>query len=256
VIPVANARMYSVARAAAAGWRSLLAHVAAEAGIEMAVLDHPPPAGLPELWARPDLGAVFMCGWPFALEGGIRPIIAAPVPAARWSEGKPIYRAEFVVSAGSPYRTIDDVLGRRFAYNAEHSHSGWNMPFAHLAALGAPPFAACVGPFVTHQRSIRAVAEGEADVASVDSYVLDLLRLHDPALAAAVRVVEATTASPIPPLVGGALEPGAEQRLRTALLGLHESVPGLLAPLALRRFVAVSASDYTRTLQPGADQAA
>ena len=56
-----------------------------------------------------------MCGWPFALEGGIRPIIAAPVPAARWSEGKPIYRAEFVVSAGSPYRTIDDVLGRRFA---------------------------------------------------------------------------------------------------------------------------------------------
>ena len=65
----------------------------------MAVLDHPPPSRAAGALARPDLGAVFMCGWPFALEGGIRPIIAAPVPAARWSEGKPIYRAEFVVSA-------------------------------------------------------------------------------------------------------------------------------------------------------------
>jgi ABC-type phosphate/phosphonate transport system substrate-binding protein len=251
VTPVANARMYSVAPAAAAAWRILLADAIARAGVDMQVIDHPPPAGLPELWSRPDLGAVFMCGWPFVGEGAVRPIVAAPIPDADWSEGRPIYRAEFVVAARSPFHAIEDVLGRRFAYNARHSHSGWNLPRAHLASIGAPPFASLAGPFVTHQRAIAAVAGGEADVASIDSYVLDLLRRHDPALAATIRVIAVTPESPIPLFVGAhpdhgdPLGPLARGKFQAALM---DTAPDTLATLGLRGFAIVDANTYAETL--------
>jgi ABC-type phosphate/phosphonate transport system substrate-binding protein len=229
----------------------LLNDAIARAGIAMEVVDHPAPAALPDLWSRPDLGAAFMCGWPFAQEGGVRPLIAAPVPAAGWSDGRPVYRAAFIVAADSPYRSLADVMGRRFAFNARHSHSGWNLPLAHLASLGAPRFAALVGPFVTHQRAITALADGAADVASIDSHVLDLLRLHDPARAALVRVVDVTAESPIPPLVGAhpmhgdPLGEAARARLRAAL----GTVPAdILAPLGLRGFASVSPEIYAVTL--------
>jgi ABC-type phosphate/phosphonate transport system substrate-binding protein len=254
--PIANARMYSVAPGAARAWRALLSEVIARADVTMTVIDHPPPAGLPELWARPDLGCAFMCGWPFAREGRVRPIIAAPVPAASWSGGRAIYRAEFVVASEESHVMLGDVLARRFAFNARHSHSGWNLPCAHLATIGAPPFAELVGPFVTHQQSIAAVADGTADVACIDSYVLDLLRLHDPALAARVRVVAATAESPIPLLVGAhrthgdLLGDAARERVREALLGLAADTGGrtLLAAVALRGFATVEAPDYDVTL--------
>ncbi len=256
-MPIANARMYSVAPAAGAAWRRLLDHAVARAGITMAVVDHPPPAGLPELWARPDLGCVFMCGWPFAQEGGVRPIVAAPVPSAEWSAGRPVYRAEFVVAARSPFWTLDDVLGRRFAFNARHSHSGWNLPLAHLARIGAPPFAALVGPFVTHQASIAAVVAGEADVACIDSLVLGLLRLHDTGLAAAVRVVGATHESPIPLFVGAdprhgdPLMAADRDSLRRTLVALDGDATGrdLLEAVALMGFATVEPGDYAVTLE-------
>lgn len=249
--PVANARMYAVAPGADAAWRALFAHVMRVSGVQLRMLDHPPPSSLPELWARPDLGATFMCGWPFAREGATRPIVAAPVPLGA---GRPVYRAEFVVAASAPYRRLDEAFGRRFAFNATHSHSGWNLPLAHLHRSGAPPFRALVGPFVTHQRSLEAVAEGRADIAAVDSWVLQLLRLHDPARAARLRVIAGTESSPIPLLVGGALDPAAHARLAAAFIATGD--PALLRPLALERFTAVAAADYAATLAAEADAAA
>ncbi len=257
MIAVANARMYAVAPTAAAAWRGLLQYAISAADVTMSVVDHPPPAGLPELWARPDLGCVFMCGWPFAQEGGVRPLIAAPVPQAAWSAGAAIYRSDFVVAMDSPFENLPDVLGRRFAFNSRGSHSGWNLPCVHLSAPGAGAFSALIGPFVTHQRAIAAVAEGEADVAAIDSFVLDLLRLHDPGLAARVRVVASTAASPIPLLVGADPRFGdplgevARARLRAVLLGMHEDATGrrFLRELALLRFAQVAAADYDVTLR-------
>jgi ABC-type phosphate/phosphonate transport system substrate-binding protein len=248
--------MYSVAASAGAAWRRLFEHAIEIADVAMEVIDHPPPAGLLDLWARADLGCVFMCGWPFAREFCSRPIVAAPIPSASWSGGRPVYRGEFVVATHSPYRLLDGVFGKRFAYNARHSHSGWNLPLAHLAAVGAPPFSALVGPFVTHQRAIAAVAAGEADVACVDSFVLDLLRLHDAPLAGGVRVVGCTAESPIPLLVGAdprhgdPLGPAARARMCSALvrLGKDPGTRALMDALALRGFVEVDPAAYSVTL--------
>ena len=62
----ANARMYSVTPAVKAAWQELFAWVAKESGVPLAYLDHAAPAPLEDLWTRGDLGAAFMCGFPFA----------------------------------------------------------------------------------------------------------------------------------------------------------------------------------------------
>ncbi len=251
---VASARMYAVAPGAAAAWRALLAAVGARAGMALDVIDHAYPAPLAELWGRADLGCAFMCGWPLAREGGARPVIAAPVPAAAWSQGQALYRSDFVVAAESPLRSLEDSFGGRFAFNALSSHSGANLPRAHLAAWAAraPLYAGLVGPLTTPRRCIEAVVAGQAEITAVDSYALDLLRRHDPDLVGQIRVIGATQASPIPPLVGSAgLAERDRTALRGALLGLHADAAGraLLGALGLLRFGTAKRATYDSTLR-------
>ena len=54
---IASARMYS--------W--LLAWVGKTARVDLTIMDQSDPTPLDELWAREDMGCVFMCGYPWAL---------------------------------------------------------------------------------------------------------------------------------------------------------------------------------------------
>ncbi len=184
---IANARMYSVAPKPAVAWRDLLNWVIARAGVDVTVIDHGYPTPINDLWARGDLGCVFMCGWPYA-ERAPRPrILAAPVPSPARYGGQPVYFSDLVVRADSPYRTIEDTFGTRVAYTVEDSHSGYNALRHHLLAYrtAARPtlYAERVGPLVTPKRILDAVREGKAEIGPVDSYAHDLLRQHDPAVA-------------------------------------------------------------------------
>ena len=247
---VASTRMYNVAEGATAAWHLLLDRVIADAGVPMQVVDHPHPATLSDLWGRNDLGCAFMCGWPLAQERGQRPVIAAPIP---FGSATARYHSVFVVNAASPFRTVEETFGSRFGYNAKGSHSGWNMPQAHLARLGAS-FSSEVGPFGPHQRTVSAVVDGQADVAAIDSLVWSLLERHDPALTAALRVVGRTPDQPSPPLVGSAaLGPDEAERLRAALTGLAGNPAGraLLAGVCLSGFAPARIDDYGETLAVG-----
>lgn len=255
---IGNARMYSVAQGATAAWRALLARVAADADVALDILDYPYPASLQALWERPDLGCVFMCGWPYAKEAHLaaappRPVLAAPVPLAAWSAGQPVYRAEFLVRADASAARLEDMFGTRYAFTARNSHSGYNAPRRMLAehAARAPLFAAVVGPVGTPRRAVEAVLDGAADITAGDSYVFDLLRRHEPAMMAGTRILAATPPSPIPPFVGapGLKAPEAE-RLRAALLALEHDAAGraLLHDVCAARFVTMAPAVYDATL--------
>lgn len=248
---IANARMYSVSPAAAAAWRRLLAHVIASSGVAMEIIDHAYPAPLADLWARPDLGCALMCGWPFVREGAVKTLLAAPVPAADWAGGQPVYRSDFIVARDSPLQRLEDTFGHRFAFNAEESHSGYNAPRVHLAAYAsrAPLFREVVGPLVTHTRVVEAVAAGVAEVAAIDSLSLELMRRHAAELANRVRVIEATAPSPIPAFVASGLSAEEAARVREALHGLRASERGreLLRDVCLIGFATVDTMRYAAT---------
>ena len=248
---IANARMYSVSASAAAAWRRLLGRVIADAGVAMDIIDHASPATLNDLWARPALGGALRCGWPVLRAGGVTALLAAPVPAAEWAGGQPVYRSDFIVARASSFRRLEDTFGGRFAFNTEESHSGYNAPRAHLAqfAARAPLFRERVGPLVTYQRVVAALAEGAAEVAAIDSFSLEMMRRHAPDLAAAVRVIDATAPSPIPVFVASGLGADDAARVRMALLTMDTHAEGreLLRDVCLARFVATDPERYRAT---------
>lgn len=248
-----NARMYAVAPGAAAAWARLLGEVAAEANIALEPLDHPYPKPLEDMWARPDLGMVFMCGLPWAMAatpGGLgipaQPVpLAAPIPARF---GAPVYASDFVVRADSPYRTLEDTFGTRIGWTVHHSQSGLNAPRHHLLRYRTPErprlYRESVGPLISAMTIISHVLEGRIEVGPLDAYVHELLKLHAPERAAQLRTVATTATAPIPFLVASAdTPPEAVDRLRAALLRV-----GPRPELALLGFAAPDLPAYAATL--------
>lgn len=91
-----------------------------------------------------------------------------------------------------------------------------------------------------HDRSIRAVADGVADGAAVDSLVLETVLEEEPGIVERVRVVHTSPAFGNPPVVvHPAMDPALRGRLRDVLLSLHKSEegPGALRELDIERFV-------------------
>jgi ABC-type phosphate/phosphonate transport system substrate-binding protein len=218
---IANARMYAVTPEVEAAWRNLLAHVAAEAEVPLRYEPYPAPQPLEHLWRRPDLGAVFMCGYPIALRiAEVRPI-AAPIPSLPWAEGRAVYRSDLIVRADSPYRTLEDTFGARIGWTVAHSHSGFNAPRHHLLphfrARGSPLYAESRGDLITARAILDAVLDGRVDVGPLDAYWHALIVRHRPDLIAGIRVLESTALAPIPALIAApGLPPDSLARLRAA----------------------------------------
>jgi ABC-type phosphate/phosphonate transport system substrate-binding protein len=251
---VANARMYAVTPAVKAAWRHLFDWAAKESGVPLSYIDHAAPAPLEALWQRGDLGAAFMCGFPFA-SAAVRPLVlAAPIPSPPRYGGKPCYCTDLVVRADSAFVQLSDTFGGRIGWTVEHSQSGYQAVRHHLAALRAARFAQRIGPLVTPRRVIDALLRDEIDVGPLDSYVHDLLKRHEPETASKLRVVESTVMTPVPLLVASpGVADDAITRLRHALLSCH-SAPELattLDTLLLARFVAVDPADYDVLLDRG-----
>ena len=252
---IANARMYAVSPEAEAAWQALLARIAEAAGVAFAYTPYPAPLPLEELWRRDDLGCVFMCGYPIAL--GIAEVtpIAAPVPAADWAQGLPVYRSDLIVRADSPYRTLADTFGGRVGWTVEHSHSGFNALRHHLLRYrhgGKPVYREVVGNLVTARRILDAVLDGSIDVGPLDAYWHMLIARYRPELTAGIRVIESTDTAPMPAFVASpGLSADAVARLRGAFAAAHTQdwFPPLAAGLRLSRFAAMTHADYASTMR-------
>ena len=248
---IANARMYSIDAATAAAWRDLLEWVSRRSGVDLDIIDYPAPQPLPTLWARPDLGCAFMCGYPFATAAPRPTLLAAPVPSPAPYGGRAVYWTDLVVASDAPIADLHDAFGKRIAWTTEDSQSGWHAPRLLLAPHAERPgtvlFSEAIGPLITPRNIALAVADGRADLGPLDSYAHDLLRRHDPALARRLRVIARTPATPVSPLVGApAMDAGEAQRLRDALfaVGHASELASTREALLLSGFSAVTASAY------------
>lgn len=248
---IAAFRMYEVAPAAARAWRALFGRVFAELGLAIDIVEHRGPAPIAELWARPDLGCAFMCGWPFVRSERAMVPIAAPVPSPPRYAGLARYCSEFLVREADGYATLEDTFGARFGWMAANSQSGFNAPRAFLARFATPArpalYREVVGPLGTPAAALDALREGGVDVVALDGFWLDLCRRHAPGRVAGLRCVATTPWTPIPLLVAS---PDADragiERLRARLISLHEDAAytPLLAEVLLARFAPPDPASY------------
>ena len=251
-----NARMYAVTPAVEAAWRALLEHITREAEVALDYLPYPAPQPLETLWSRPDLGAVFMCGYPIALK--LAPVvpIAAPIPRVNWAEGRAVYRTDLIVREDAAYRTLEDTFGGRAGWTVEHSHSGFNALRHHLLAYRTSQrptlYREMVGNLVTARNVLDSVRAGRIDVGPLDAYWHLLIARHAPELTRGVRVLTSTEVAPMPAFVAAAGTPAEViRRLRGAFLAARGQswFDPLAELLLLEGFAEVSEESYAPLLR-------
>jgi len=247
---IACTRMYDVTPQVRGRWHALLKVAAKRAQIPIECIDHAAPESLADLWAREDLAAVFMCGYPLATQyAHVRPL-AAPITAIAGGDCAS-YRSVWLVRAASAFDTLASTFGHRAGWTVEHSYSGFIAPrlalLAHATAMRQQLYREWIGPLGHPRGALAALADARIDVTAIDAYWWYLLQTHDATLAAQFRALGTTPDAPMPPLVCAASFPEeSARRLVSALLALPEEPEAKphLDMLGIRRFAAVTREEY------------
>jgi ABC-type phosphate/phosphonate transport system substrate-binding protein len=178
-----------------------------------------------------------MCGLPQSLASPRPALVAAPVPSPAAYGGRACYWTDLVVRADSGFATLEQTFGHRLALTTPESQSGYAAPLYELMKNGSarPLYREVVAPVFTPMGALRAVIDGHADVAPLDSYALALMRRHAPDLVAQVRVVASTEPTAIPALVASG---EASPAIVAAFLGAGREAGSLalMESLLLERF--------------------
>jgi ABC-type phosphate/phosphonate transport system substrate-binding protein len=253
---IANARMYAVTPEAEAAWASLIAHVAEEAGASFAYTPYPAPQPLEHLWRRPDLGCVFMCGYPIALRIAQVTPLAAPIPDASWAKGRAVYRSDLIVRKNAPWQTLEETFDGRVGWTVDHSHSGFNALRHHLLPYRTTTrpqvYREAAGNLVTARRILDEVLAGGIDIGPLDGYWHMLIARWKPELTAGIRVLASTEVAPMPAFVTAKdADPDLVRRLRAAFAAAATRpwFGPIAEQLLITGFEPMDHADYALTLK-------
>ena len=193
-----------------------------------------------------EIDAAFVCSGPYVEDKerfGLQ-LLAMPLV-----KGKPLYHAYIIVPVGSPARKLEDLRGKSFAFTDPKSNTGKLVPTYMLSKINETPqhFFGKTAFTYGHDKSIRAVAEGVVDAASVDSLIWEYTALKNPELTAKTRILLRSEPYGIPPFV---VRPGLDEeikkRLKEILLQAADDEEGrrILKGMMIDNFVAGDDRNY------------
>jgi phosphonate transport system substrate-binding protein len=162
----------------------------------------------------------FICSPPVIWLGAALEAIAAPVLTDPRFGGEPLYASEVIVSRDSPFQSLEDLRGARWAVNEPSSWSGY---WVTLQRVRSWDFFGEVVESGFHERALRMVVEGKVDGSAIDCHVLGVVLKSDPGLAARLRVVDTLGPAPSQPVVVRAgLDAEVKAQIRERLLALND----------------------------------
>jgi ABC-type phosphate/phosphonate transport system substrate-binding protein len=232
-------------------WASISARLA-DAGVQapLSLTRDGDPA---ELWGSPGLIFGQTCGYPYvtALKDTVA-LVAAPEYSFAGCEGAS-HRSFLIRRANDPRRTLGEFRGGVAALNAHDSNTGMNLFRATIAPIaGGKTFFSSIAVTGSHEASVAAVVDGQADLASIDCVTFALLRRGRPELAKCVAVVTESPPSPnLPFIASGSLPPWTIAAVREALFATLDdpTLAEARATLGLRSARAANAADYDRVME-------
>lgn len=214
-----------------------------------------------ERYRQLEAGAIQMawiCGAPYvrrmdAAAPNIE-LLAAPVWRPARYQNLPIYFSDVVVHRDSAFQRFADLRGSTWVYNEPGSLSGYAVMRYHLAQLGLR--ADFFGKMIesgAHQQSLQMIVQQQADVAALDSTVLEQVLRTQPELAAPIRIIDVIGPNPSPPwVITRTLPAEIRAAIRTGLTRMHEETAGraILEQGSIVRFMPVVDASYNpvRTL--------
>jgi ABC-type phosphate/phosphonate transport system substrate-binding protein len=173
------------------------------------------------VWRDPTLLLSQTCGYPFAtrLRGMVK-LVGTPTYDALGCDG-PFYSSIVVVRTDEPADRLAELAGRRVAFNSSDSLSGY-VAFRQTLREAVDPAAIEWIETGSHRASVRAVAEGEADVAAIDSVCWSLAQRHEPAAVSRLRVLDATPLRPGLPFITAVERPVSE--IKTIRFAIKDAI--------------------------------
>lgn len=219
-------------------YEDLLKWVGAQVGMRTVFIQRKTYAEMNNLLESQGVDLAFVCSGPYVVghaKFGME-IIALPVV-----DGKSEYYSYILAQKDSPIGSFAELRGKRFAFTDPNSNTGCLVPRFMLAQKGETPETFFSETFFTysHDNSIKAVAEGMADGAAVDSLIWEFMKATEPGTVANTKVIQKSPPYGIPPVVvHPALDPVLKAKLKKILLSLHQDpfALALIQKLRIERF--------------------
>lgn len=169
--------------------------------------------------------------------------------AAPQVNGETVYYSLLIVPRDSAAQNMADLRGKVFAFTDPMSNTGRVYPTYLVQQLGSTPEKFFARTFFTysHDDAIRAVADGLADGAAVDSLVYDFAVARDPSLGQKIRLIHRSPPFGIPPVVVSPnVRPQLKAELQSILLGMADDPQGQkgLQTVGVDKFVLIDDSAY------------
>ena len=157
------------------------------------------------------------------------------------------YHSLFVAREADHRQMLAEFEGAHLAFNEAASHSGW-------ATAAFAPVRFRLGPETGSDReSVRAIADGRAEIAAIDAISWRLLVAHT-GLTGGLKIVDRSPASPGQALITAF--PAAAAALRSAISeGINHLAPEHRSALGMTEFVALTPEAYLAVPNPPTPEA-
>lgn len=193
-----------------------------------------------------DIDAAFVCSGPYIdghKEFGMELLVA---PQAY---GETVYYAYIIVHKDSPIKNFGGLRGKSFAFTDPKSNTGKLVPTYMLAKMNETPDSFFNKYIFTqsHDKAIKAVAQGIVDGAAVDSLIWEYANRTKPEFTSKTKIINKSAPYAIPPVtVRSGLKPELKEKLRQIFLNAHEDEKGrqILKGMMIDKFVVISDKAY------------
>jgi phosphonate transport system substrate-binding protein len=165
-------------------------------------------------------------------------------------QGEKVYHSYVIVNKNSGITSLGQLRNKIFAFTDPDSNTGCLVATYYLAEFNETPESYFKESFFTysHDNSIKAVADGLADGASVDSLIWDFINIvNPPRLTSLTTIIKTSPSYGIPPIVvHPSMEEEKKEKLRTLFFTFHEDPEGkkILDSMLIDRFEPGNDEDY------------
>ncbi len=227
-------------------YRRFLDYIGAKLGMRVQLVDRENYAEINELVRTGKVDLAFVCGGPYVQgheEFGME-LLAAPQ-----AYGERVYYSYIIVPKTSPIRSFQELRGKTFAFTDPLSNTGTLVPMYMLARMHETPesFFRKIIFTQSHDKSIKAVAQGVIDGAAVDSLIWEYLDKTDPKLTSETKVITKSPPYGTPPVVVRRdLKPELKKKLRQIFVTADQDPQGreILKGMMIDKFVLIEDSAY------------
>jgi phosphonate transport system substrate-binding protein len=227
-------------------YRGFLDYIGKKLNRQVDFIDRESYREINQLLRSGNVDAAFVCSGPY-VDGHAE--FSLELLVAPQAYGQTVYHAYIIVARDSPITRFEELKGGTFAFADPDSNTGRLVPEFMLAKMGETPESFFSKHVFTHghDKSIKAVARGIIDGASVDSLIWDYADRRNPQFTSKTKIIRKSAPYAIPPVV---VRPGLDEQLKKTLkqifLSAHADPEGkvILQNMMIDKFIEVDDKAY------------